>query len=165
MFMYKKKKRAIGVNDDIDILTQTILSEGITIKDGNIYGSCGITISGVFFGDVDIDGALILTESGNLKGRIKSDEAYIYGTVEGSLSTRGKSHIYAGGRVLGDIHSASLTVEEDADLKGQCNIGIMQDTKNILNLAGTVYQRERNPNQQERLGDDTAISTQQQRAF
>jgi len=163
MFINKKRKKVNGANDDIDILTQTVLSEGITIKDGNIYGTCGITISGVFFGDIDIEGALILTESGNLKGNVKADETYIYGTIEGSISARGKAHIYAGGRVIGSISSSSLIVEEDAEFKGQCNTGLTQNTNNILNLAGTVlHQRDKN-NQQNAI-EEVAINTHQ-RAF
>ena len=165
MFANKKKKRAASANNDPDIITQTILSEGVTIKDGNLYGSCSISISGVFFGDVDIDGPLIVTESGNLKGDIKADEAYIYGTIEGSVGAKGKVYIYAGGRVLGDIYSASLIVEESAEFKGRCNTGIIQDTKNILNIAGSVYQREKNINQQGLSENEVAINTQQQRAF
>ena len=99
MFVNKTKKKSAGQKNDTSIITQTILSEGITIKDGNLYGSCSIGISGVFFGDVDIEGVLVVTESGNLKGQIKADEAYIYGTIEGSISVKGKVYIYAGGRV------------------------------------------------------------------
>ena len=162
MFANKKKKKSNGANDDIDIITQTVLSEGVTIKDGNIYGLCGITISGVFFGDIDIEGVLIVTESGNLKGDIKADQAYIYGTIEGSISARGKAHIYAGGRVLGDINSLSLIVDEDAEFKGQCHTGLTQSTNNILNLAGTVL-HQRDKNQQDTI--EEVVVSAQQRAF
>ena len=166
MFMHKKKKRTISTNNDPNVTAQTVLSEGVTIKDGNLYGSCSISISGVFFGDVDIEGSLIVTESGNLKGEVRADDAYIYGTVEGSISTRGKVYIYAGGRVLGDIYSTSLIVEENAEFKGQCNTGAIQDTNNILNLtANVLYQREKNINQQGLSEKEVAINTQQQRAF
>jgi len=137
MFFDKKKKRPISMNDDMDIMTQTILAEGITVKDGNLYGSSSITISGVFFGDVDIEGALIITESGNLKGNIQANETYIYGTIEGSIKTTGKVHIYSGSRVISDIASSAIIIEDDALFNGQCNIGMLQ-TSNILNIAGTI---------------------------
>ena len=125
------------MNDDMNIMTQTILAEGITVMDGNLYGSSSITISGVFFGDVDIEGALIITESGNLKGNIHASEAYIYGTIEGSIKTTGKVHIYSGSRVISDITSTAIIIEDDAIFNGQCNIGVAQ-TSNILNIAGTI---------------------------
>jgi len=146
MFLSKMKKRP--KNDDEYMQTSTTLAEGMTIKDGNLYGLSGVTISGVFFGDIDIEGTLIITESGNLKGNIKADEVLVYGTVEGNISTRGKVHIYSESRVTGEIAGMSLIVEEGAAFKGMCNTAFLQTT-NILKIAGTI------PKQQEAPGSES----------
>ena len=137
MFFDKKKKLSLDSDKDFDIAVQSILAEGITVKDGNLYGSNNIKISGVFFGDVDIEGILVITESGNLKGEVKADDVYIYGTIEGRISVKGRVHIYSGSRVIGDIFSESLIIEEGAVFKGQCSTGTTQ-ASNIFNIAGTI---------------------------
>jgi len=157
MFIDKKKKRALSVGSEMSIATRTVLAEGITIKDGNLYGLSSITISGVFFGDIDIEGALIITESGNLKGEAKADEAHIYGTLEGSITTRGNVHIYSGSRVISDISSLSLIIEEDAVFKGQCNTGTMQSS-NILSIAPATIL-----SQQEAADNELAMGSQPQK--
>ena len=143
IFCDKKKNR--NLVNDTDIRTPTILAEGVTVKDGNLYGGGGVTISGVFFGDVDIEGALIVSESGNLKGDIKADDAYVYGAIEGNVSVKGKVHIYPEGRILGDVFSASLIVEEGAAFRGQCSTVTAPQAANILNVAGTIFKQQSSP--------------------
>ncbi|MCL2565633.1 MAG: polymer-forming cytoskeletal protein [Defluviitaleaceae bacterium] len=142
MFCDKKKNR--NLNSDTEVKTPTVLAEGVTVKDGNLYGGGGVTISGVFFGDVDIEGILIVSESGNLKGDIKADDAYVYGAVEGNVSVKGKVHIHTEGRILGDVFSASLIVEEGAAFRGQCSTitAPSQAGANILNVASTIFKQQ-----------------------
>ena len=139
--MFNDKKKKSSPSGDSDIYTQTLIAEGVTIKDGNLYGSNSVTISGVFFGDVDIEGVIILTECGNIKGNVKADEAYIYGTVEGSITTKGRVHIYSGSSVMSDINSSSLTVEENAVFKGLCSTAI-PIANNVLNIAGSIAKHQ-----------------------
>jgi len=138
MFIDKLKKKSFNMHEDISIKTQTVLAEGMTFKDGNLYGLSGITISGVFFGDVDIEGELIVTESGNIRGNVDAGEVHISGTIEGSIKAKGKAHIYAGSRVIGDVTSSAIVIEENALFRGQCNTGVEQTSNNILNIAGTI---------------------------
>lgn len=136
--MFNRKKKKSSLNNSLDNLAQTILGEGVTIKDGNLYGSNDVTISGVFFGDIDIEGILIVTESGNLRGKVKVDEVHVYGTIEGSITAKGKVHIYSESSVISDIlGSASIVIEEGAAFKGQCNTIALQAT-NILNISGNI---------------------------
>lgn len=141
MFIDKMKKRPLNINNDTEFVVQTTLAEGMTIKDGNLYGSSSITISGVFFGDVDIEGALVVTESGNLKGEVRACEAHIHGIVEGSITAKGKVHIYADSSVTGDIFSSSLIIEDGAVYRGACSTGALQ-TSNLLNIAGTILNQQ-----------------------
>lgn len=138
MFSDKKKNRP-SINDG-EIKTPTVLAEGVTLKDGNLYGSGGVTISGVFFGDIDIEGVLIISESGNVKGDIKADDTFVYGAVEGNVSVKGKVHIYSEGRIMGDVFGASLTVEDGAAFRGHCSTFASQ-TVNLLNVAGTIFKQ------------------------
>jgi len=143
MFSDKKKNRSIS-SDNAEFSTPTVLAEGVTVKDGNLYGGGGVTISGVFFGDIDIEGVLIISDSGNVKGDVKADDAIVYGAIEGNVSVKGKVHIYPEGRILGDVFSASLMVEDGAAFRGHCSTFASQ-TVNLLNVAGTIFKPQAVP--------------------
>jgi len=136
--MFSDKKKSRPISNDTEIKASTILAEGVTVKDGNLYGSGGINISGVFFGDIDVEGVLIISDSGNVKGDIKADDAFVYGAVEGNVSVKGQVHIYAEGRIMGDVFAASLRVDDGAAFRGHCSTFASQ-TVNLLNVTGTIF--------------------------
>ena len=141
MFSEKKKKPLVPSNNNEKINTETVLTEGVTIKDGNLSGTSGVTIAGVFFGDIDIEGVLIISKSGNFKGNVTADDAYIHGAVEGNISVKGKVHIYTEGKAFGDVLCSSFVVEEGASFRGQCCIADTQ-AANSLNAGGKKIRRQ-----------------------
>ena len=122
MFGNNKKNVIKSSLIDTESLVPTTLAEGVTIKDGKLHGSSSVKISGVFFGDVDIEGVLIVAGSGSLHGNIKADDAKIYGKVEGNVSVTGKVHIHPSGSLLGDVSSASLVVDEGSAFLGKSSV-------------------------------------------
>lgn len=82
-----------------------------------------MSVGGVFFGEIDIDGFLIITESGNVRGTVKSANAHVYGVLEGNVTAGGTMRIFSGGRVYGDVNCGSFVVDEGAVFGGQCNMG------------------------------------------
>jgi len=122
MFSNKKKHVIKPALIDTESYIPTTLAEGMTSKDGKLYGTSSVKISGVFFGDVDIEGALIVSGNGSLHGNVKADDAKIYGKVEGNVSVTGKVHIHPSGSLIGDVSSASLAVEEGAGFLGKSSV-------------------------------------------
>lgn len=118
--MFSKQKDASGV--EVGVAAQTVISEGITIKDNMICGSGSVSIGGVFFGDIDIDGFVVINESGNIRGDIRSVGAHVHGSVEGNLIVQNSVKIFRGGRIFGDVHCGSFVVDEGAIFGGQCNM-------------------------------------------
>ena len=114
-----------------EVTTATIIAEGLTVKDNVLCGSGDVTISGVFFGDVDIDGFLIISDSGSVRGDVRAESVYVYGEVEGNVSVAGQAHIYSHGRIYGNIVCGSLAVNEGATFRGQCEMGERQNA-NVL---------------------------------
>lgn len=118
--MFSKQKDASGV--EASPTSQTVISEGITIKDNMICGSGSVSIGGVFFGDIDIDGFLVISESGSIQGDIRAHGAHVHGAAEGNLVIQNSVRIFRGGRVFGDVHCGSFVVDEGAIFGGQCNM-------------------------------------------
>ena len=120
--------------------TSTIIAEDVTIKDGNLSGDGGrggVTVSGVFFSNIDIEGDLVISANGVLNGNVKAENTYVYGTIEGNLAVKGKVYIYSKGKVAGDVLCASFMVEEGADFKGHCSNTVAQSVK-LLSVKGAV---------------------------
>ncbi|MCL2619019.1 MAG: polymer-forming cytoskeletal protein [Defluviitaleaceae bacterium] len=111
------------VLNETNITTQTVIAEGITIKGNVICGSGSVSVGGVFFGEIDIDGFLIITESGNVRGSVRAANVHIYGTLEGDVSAIATVRIFNGGKICGDVSCASFVVDEGAAFGGRCNMG------------------------------------------
>ena len=138
--------------------TSTVIAENVTIKDGSLSGDGGrggVTVSGVLYSDVDIEGVLVVTKNGFLKGNVKADSAYVHGTVEGNVSVKGKLYIYSKGKVTGDVLCASFMVEEGAAFMGHCSNTIAQSVK-LLSVKGAIVEPETAPEAASAADSDTA---------
>lgn len=80
-------------------------------------------IDGHFKGTIDSDAELVVGEGGVVVGDIRVGRLAVSGTVEGSVHAKERIELYAGARVLGDIHTPTLVVEEGAVLQGPVESG------------------------------------------
>ena len=149
--MYTENIKILGVHkmfgknrDSQHTRTSTVIAEDVTIKDGDLSGGGGrggVTVSGVLVSNIDIEGILVISKSGVVKGNVKADSAYIHGALEGNISVRGKVNIYSEGKVSGDVLCASFMVEEGAAFKGHCSNTVAQSVK-LLSVKGAVIEPE-----------------------
>jgi len=115
MFKSKEKK-------DNPTLTSTVIGEGIRIEGTIISGSGSIRIDGNVISNMSVDGAIIIGETGFVKGDIKTSSALIAGRVEGNLLSDDGVHITSTGVLSGNITSRSLIIDEGATFTGQCDM-------------------------------------------
>lgn len=90
------------------------------IVEGNIRAKETIRVEGNITGNVETEGALIISATGKVKGNIKGSSIVIGGVLEGDLVTVGKTEVVSTGKVIGNIHTKSLIVDENAVFQGQC---------------------------------------------
>ncbi len=96
----------------------SIIGEGTSWK-GEISGSGGIRIEGLYEGEIDLDGMIIV----DLKGRvesdlIKADTVIVAGAVRSNIHAK-KVEIRSTGRVWGDVTTIKFSTEEGAYLRGK----------------------------------------------
>jgi len=140
----KNKNSQYAVSGDANSKTATVIAEDVTIKDGNLSGGGGrggVTVSGVLFSNIDIEGVLIVTKNGVLQGDVIADSAYVHGAVEGNVSVKGQVHVYSEGKILGDVLCASFMVEEGATFKGHCSNTVAQSAK-LLDIKGAAIDQK-----------------------
>ena len=96
----------------------SILGEGTNWK-GEITGKGGIRIEGLFEGEIDLDGLIIVSRTGRVESElIKADTVIIGGSVRSDIEAN-RVEIRSTGKVWGDVKAARFTTEEGAYLRGK----------------------------------------------
>ena len=98
------------------------------VVEGNIRARETVRIEGSITGNVETEGALIISATGKVKGNIKGSSVVVGGVLEGDLSSTGKTEVISTGKVIGNMRTKSLIVDENAVFQGQCimNTEVMQ---------------------------------------
>ncbi|MDE7004678.1 MAG: polymer-forming cytoskeletal protein [Oscillospiraceae bacterium] len=97
----------------------TVIAQGVTVK-GTLRGEGVVQVEGVVEGEFDLTGAVIVAESGLIRGPIKADVVRVAGRVEGSVYAREHMRLEPTGSLDGDVTTASLVVEDGGILNGRC---------------------------------------------
>lgn len=109
------------------------------VVDGNIRAKEAVRVEGSVTGDVETEGALIISASGKVKGNVKGSSIIIGGSLEGDLCSGGRTEVVSTGKVIGNIRTKSLVVDENAVFQGQCTMnteGISTPAQNSVGNAG-----------------------------
>ena len=91
----------------------TVIAQGITFT-GTLRGE------GVVEGEFAMTGAVIVAESGLIRGPVAADVVRVAGRVEGNVSAREHMRLESSGSLDGDVKTASLVVEDGGILNGRC---------------------------------------------
>ncbi len=97
----------------------TVIAQGITVT-GTIQGEGVVQVEGVVEGEFDLTGAVIVAESGLVRGPITADVVRLAGRVEGNVYAREHMKLEPTGSLDGDVTTASLVVEDGGSLNGRC---------------------------------------------
>lgn len=103
------------------------------VVEGNIHAKEAVRVEGKITGDVESDGALIVSAGGSVKGNVKGSSIIIGGSVEGDLTSGGRTEVASTGKVIGNIRTKSLIVDENAVFQGQC----IMNAEGLAPLSGT----------------------------
>ena len=64
-----------------------------------------------------------------MRGDISAVEILVAGTVYGNLTARERIELTSTGRVLGDLITKTLVIDEGASFKGNCTMEVMEEKK------------------------------------
>lgn len=109
------KKTAEQINAKIS----SVIGSDMVVE-GNIRAKEAVRVEGKITGDVESDGALIVSAGGAVRGNVKGSSIIIGGSVEGDLTSGGRTEVASTGKVIGNIRTKSLIVDENAVFQGQC---------------------------------------------
>lgn len=93
---------------------------------GKIAFQREIQINGVFEGEFEGNGKIIIGRDGFVKANMDLLEADISGKVEGNITVKGRLILQSGAEVKGNITASSLSVEEGVSIIGQVCVPMME---------------------------------------
>lgn len=98
-----------------------IITAGTLIK-GDISASGDFRLDGTLEGNIQLNGKLVVGDSGVVNGNVLCVNANIIGTVNGNLSVKELLSLNATARVKGDILINKLSIEPGAVFTGKCRM-------------------------------------------
>ena len=102
--------------------TLALLGSTIVVK-GEITSDEDLQIDGRVEGPVSLRGhRLTVGRSGQLSSEVTAREVIVYGNVSGNLRARDRVEIKKDGRVIGDIATTRISIEDGAYFKGHIEI-------------------------------------------
>lgn len=96
-----------------------IITNGTVIK-GDITASGDFRLDGTLEGNIQLNGKLVVGDTGIVNGNILCMNANIIGTVNGNLSVKELLSLHSTARVKGDILINKLSIEPGAVFTGKC---------------------------------------------
>ena len=96
-----------------------IITTGTVIK-GDITATGDFRLDGTLEGNIQLNGKLVVGDSGVVNGNILCMNANIIGTVNGNLSVKELLSLHSTARVKGDILINKLSIEPGAVFTGKC---------------------------------------------
>lgn len=99
----------------------TVIAQGITVT-GKLTGEGVIQVEGTVEGEFDLTGAVIVSETGVVRGPIRANVVRVSGRVEGSIYALEHTRLESTGSLEGDVSTASLVVEDGGSFNGRCTM-------------------------------------------
>lgn len=97
---------------------ETMIGQG-TLIEGNVKGINSLLINGTITGNVSTEMTIRVGTTGIIKGNVKANSALIGGVIEGDLDAQESAVLGPKSRLLGDLKTARLKIEEGATFEGR----------------------------------------------
>ncbi len=94
-----------------------------TEYEGKLSFQGAVRIDGNFKGEIDSEGSLIVGKDAVIEGVVQVGELVNSGLFKGKIVAKRKVTIHREGKILGDIFTPILNVEEGAVIDGRINMG------------------------------------------
>jgi cytoskeletal protein CcmA (bactofilin family) len=101
---------------------ENVLGQSLVVR-GDLAADGGFRIDGSVEGNVEARAAIVVGESGLVRGDIRGTDIVVAGRVLGNVSCSGHLEILAKGRIEGDIDAKSVRIETGGVFRGTSHMG------------------------------------------
>lgn len=99
----------------------TLIGKGSELA-GDFTAHGSVRIDGKVNGDVTVTGALIVGSTGSISGNVSAKSIVIGGEILGEVKAPEKTELTATARVLGDISTGVIVIDENAIIQGKIDM-------------------------------------------
>ncbi len=110
-----------GKKESTNVKITSMLGAGAELQ-GDFINDGSARIDGTVNGDVRIKGMLILGSTGKISGNVEAESAVLGGEVLGNVLAPEKAELTDTARVLGDVTTKTIVIDENAVFQGRCNM-------------------------------------------
>jgi len=116
----------------------TVIGKAMLIR-GSIRSDESLHIDGELDGSLDMaDHRLTVGPSGRVNAGTQAREVEVLGTLNGDIDAAKKITIRKGGRLIGDLRTPAIVIEDGAYFKGRIEIVNPEQRPQIVRPAATV---------------------------
>jgi cytoskeletal protein CcmA (bactofilin family) len=101
----------------------TVIGQGITIE-GEVSATEEVVVAGVVRGKLDVEGQVTVEPEGVVEADIGAQSVSIAGAVTGNVTAAERVDLLGGGRLIGDVKAARLTIADGASFKGNVDMDV-----------------------------------------
>lgn len=110
-----------GVATSRDVI-ENIIGRSCVIR-GDLAAEGAFRIDGTIEGSIESRAAVVIGETGVVRGGVRGTDVVIAGTVQGDVTSAGHLEILAKGKVEGDIEARSMRIETGGVFCGTSRMG------------------------------------------
>lgn len=111
----------LGKKDAADVKINTILGRGSDFQ-GDVSTNGSARVDGNVVGNVKVAGVLTVGASGVINGTVEARAAVIGGEIVGNVYSQERIELTSTARVLGDISTKVIVIDENAVFQGKCDM-------------------------------------------
>lgn len=104
-------------------MAATRIGSGITIE-GEVTSDDEVVVGGVLRGKLQVDGPVTVESDGIVEADIGAQSVSIGGQVTGNVVASERVDLLTGGRLVGDVKAARLTIADGASFKGNVDMDV-----------------------------------------
>jgi cytoskeletal protein CcmA (bactofilin family) len=96
--------------------------------EGKLYFEGSVRIDGAFHGTIKSDNTLVLGDGAEVFASVEVGTLIVRGgALYGNVRARDAIELFAPGKVVGDLHSPSISIERGVQFKGKCTMEPLDD--------------------------------------
>lgn len=99
----------------------TIIGKGAECN-GDFSAEGSVRVDGVINGDVKVTGTLIIGTTGSINGDVEARSAVVGGEIIGDVTVADKTELTSTARLIGNISTVVIVIDENAIFQGSCNM-------------------------------------------
>ncbi|MCM1026569.1 MAG: polymer-forming cytoskeletal protein [Roseburia sp.] len=116
-----------------EIRITTIIGKGAECN-GDFDAQGSVRLDGVIHGNVTVSETLVIGAAGYVEGDIIAQTAIVGGEVNGNIKAPVKTELTSSGRVIGDITTGSIIIDEHAIFQGRCDMNQEAGKRGKMNM-------------------------------